>query len=148
MRVLPAGKDFGAAEMNAETETAYAVCALSDIPSRRAYGFDLVALDNEGCEQPWPIVVVRWGKHVFGYLNRCPHHGSRLDWERDRFLDDAGSRLMCGKHGALFDLATGDCVDGPCLGEGLQPVDVVVIDGDICVTGVTLAEDEDDEQEI
>jgi hypothetical protein len=50
---------------------------------------------------------------------------------------------MCGKHGALFDITTGICVDGPCRGDGLEPVKVVEVDGDICVTGVALVDDEE-----
>jgi hypothetical protein len=41
------------------------------------------------------------------------------------------------------------CVDGPCKGRSLQPIAIAVLDGDICVTGVTLAEDdEDDDDEV
>ena len=57
---------------------------------------------------------------------------------------------MCGKHGALFELGTGLCVDGPCKGQRLVPVNLTVLDNDICVTGVTLVEDEEllpDEEE-
>ena len=131
--------------MNESEPIPYIICGLNEIPSQRAYGFNLVKLDENGNEQPLPIVIVRWGKHVFGYVNRCPHDGVNLDWERDTFLDpNYGTRLMCGKHGALFDLASGDCVDGPCLGQGLEPVAVTVLDGDICITGVTLAEEPDE----
>ena len=87
--------------------------------------------------------MVRWGRQVFGYVNQCPHDGVNLDWERNQFLDPNGIRLMCGKHGALFELGTGNCVDGPCKGRGLTPVALAVLDNDICVTGVTLVEDED-----
>jgi nitrite reductase/ring-hydroxylating ferredoxin subunit len=127
----------------ADQSVAYAICAMSDIPSQKAHGFQLLRLDEEGKEQPWPIVVVRWGKQVFGYVNKCPHDGVNLDWERNQFLDPNGIRLMCGKHGALFELGTGLCVDGPCKGRSLQPVALSIIDGDICVTGVTLAEEGD-----
>jgi len=120
---------------------AYAICSLSDIPSRRAVGFELALAAPEGLRR-WPIVVVRWGRQVFGYVNRCPHHGVNLDWERNQFLDPDGTRLMCGKHGSRFDLATGECIDGPCNGSGLTPVSLAVIDDDICVTGVALVEDE------
>jgi len=131
--------------MNGEAEVAYVVCALGEIPSRKAFGFHLVRIDEAGDEQPWPIVVVRWGSNVFGYVNRCPHHGTRLDWERDQFLDAYGTRLMCGKHGALFDLASGDWVEGPCAGQGLEQVRLAVIDDDICVLGTCLADDADHE---
>lgn len=130
-----------------ETDTAYAICSLSDIPSQKAKGFVLMRLDENGIGRPWPLVVVRWGRQVFGYVNKCPHDGVNLDWERNYFLDPNGIRLMCGKHGALFELGTGVCVDGPCKGKSLQQVTLSVLDGDICVTGVTLAEDEEEPDE-
>lgn len=124
------------------SDEAYVICSMNDIPSQRARGFTLMRLEEDGTQRAWPIVVVRWGRQVFGYVNRCPHHGSKLDWERDQFLDPNGQRLMCGKHGALFELGSGDCVDGPCRGETLERVPLVVLDGEICVTGVRLAEDD------
>ncbi|TCT07857.1 Rieske (2Fe-2S) protein [Aquabacter spiritensis] len=122
---------------------AYAICRMSDIPSQRAAGFHLEIVEPDGRRRPWPIIVVRWGRQVFGYVNKCPHDGVNLDWERNQFLDPNGIRLMCGKHGALFELGTGICVDGPCKGRGLTPVGLVVLDDDICVTGVTLVEDDE-----
>lgn len=126
---------------------AYAICSLNDIPSRRAQGFQLMVVAEDGSARPWPIIVVRWGRQVFGYLNRCPHNGVHLDWERNQFLDPNGTRLMCGKHGSLFELGTGLCVDGPCKGQELTPVALSVIDDDICVTGVTLVEDDEAERD-
>ena len=128
-------------------DVAYVICALNDIQSQRARGFDLAVIDETGEEKNFPIVVVRWGKQVFGYVNSCPHHGNRLDWEREQYLDPTGLRLMCGKHGALFELGTGRCSSGPCRNEHLTPVQLEVIDGDICILGVTLAEDEDEDDE-
>lgn len=119
----------------------YILCAVADLPSRKARSFHLLRTDPNGRHEPWPVVIVRWGKHVFGYVNRCPHHGGGLDWERGQFFDPNGTRLMCGKHGAEFELATGRCVNGPCLGESLEPVAVFILGDDICITGVTLAED-------
>lgn len=128
-------------------DVAYVICPLSYIPSQRAKGFDLAIVGENGEEQNFPIVVVRWGKQVFGYVNSCPHHGTRLDWEREHFLDGTGLRLMCGKHGALFELGTGRCSDGPCKGENLRQVDLQILDGDICISGVTLVEDDDDDDD-
>lgn len=121
----------------------YVICSMDDIPSRKATGFVLQRRDEDGSARPWPIIIVRWGKHVFGYVNQCPHDGVNLDWEQDSFLDPNGLRLMCGKHGALFDIESGDCVDGPCLGQGLQPIALAVLDDEICVLGVMLIEDDD-----
>ena len=120
---------------------AYAICGLNDIPNRRAKAFQLLRRTEDGGEKAFSIFVVRWGDRAFGYINRCPHQGVNLDWERNQFLDPNGLRLMCGKHGALFEIGTGRCVDGPCQGQGLEPVAVSVIDGDICVGGVELVED-------
>lgn len=121
----------------------YVICSLADLPSRRAVGFRLLRIAEDGTERLWPILVVRWGRQVFGYVNRCPHGAAQLDWERDQFLDPNGTRLMCGKHGALFEIGSGRCVEGPCAGESLEPVAVCVLDDDICVLGVRLAEEDE-----
>lgn len=138
-------------EHKMESSIAYAICRLSDIPSRQARGFQLMTVADDGAMQPWPIFVVRWGRQVFGYVNKCPHNEVHLDWERNQFLDPNGVRLMCGKHGSLFELGTGKCVEGPCQGRGLTPVALTIIDEEICVTGVRLVEDDvvlpDDDQE-
>ncbi|CCE11120.1 conserved hypothetical protein [Bradyrhizobium sp. STM 3843] len=125
------------------TSIAYAICSINDIPSRRAMGFNLMIVDEDGTKRPWPIIVVRWGKQVFGYVNQCPHDKVNLDWERNQFLDPNGLRIMCGKHGSLFEIGTGACVDGPCKGDSLTPVTLALLDDDICVTGVTLVEDDE-----
>ena len=129
------------------TDVAYAICSMSDIPSQKARGFQLARVEEDGSTRPFPIVVVRWGKQVFGYVNRCPHDGVNLDWERNTFLDGNGIRLQCGKHGALFELGTGLCIEGPCKGQALTPIALQVIDNEICVLDVRLAEDELDEDE-
>ena len=129
---------------------AYVICGMSDIPSQKARGFHLLRIEDDGTEKPLSIVVVRWGRQVFGYVNKCPHDGVNLDWERNQFLDPNGIRLMCGKHGATFELGTGMCVEGPCKGRSLTPVALSIIDNDICVAGIKLAEEEqtfcDDEE--
>ncbi|MFQ3451987.1 Rieske 2Fe-2S domain-containing protein [Bradyrhizobium sp. UFLA01-814] len=125
-----------------EPNTTYVICGFNDIPSRRAMGFHLMIVGDDGKHRPWSIIVVRWGKKVLGYLNKCPHNDVNLDWERNEFLDPSGIRLMCGKHGSTFELGTGRCVDGPCKGRELTPVALTVLDGDICVIGVRLVEED------
>jgi nitrite reductase/ring-hydroxylating ferredoxin subunit len=126
-----------------QPDIAYAICSFNEIPSQRAKGFNLMIVGEDGKPKPWPIVVVRWGRQVFGYVNRCPHNGVKLDWERDQFLDQNGTSLLCGKHGSTFELSTGACAGGPSKGHGLTPIALAVLDGDICVTGVTLVEEEE-----
>lgn len=124
------------------TAVTYVLCRMSDIPNRQAVGFHLMREDGAGGRH-WPILVLRWGRQVLGYVNHCPHHGVNLDWERGHFLDHSGTRLICGKHGSLFEFATGRCIEGPCAGQALTPVPLALIDGDICVVGVRLLEDEE-----
>lgn len=123
-----------------DDDLSYVICELADIPSRQARGFVLARPDESGAEQPWPIFVVRWGRQVFAYENRCPHGGTRLDWERDQFMDGSGEHLICGKHGAVFELDTGLCYEGPCDGEQLRALPVRVEDGAVCLFGIRLAE--------
>jgi nitrite reductase/ring-hydroxylating ferredoxin subunit len=42
----------------------------------------------------------------------------------DAFLTPDGSLILCSSHGALFEIATGLCVGGPCLGRSLRRVPV------------------------
>lgn len=136
-------------ETEIHTGIAYAICSLNDIPSQKARGFQLEIIEEDGTRRPFPVVIVRWGKQAFAYHNRCPHDGVNLDWERNTFLDpNYGIRLMCGKHGAQFELGTGLCVEGPCKGRSLRQIGVKIMDGDICLTGITLAEEEDEEDEV
>ena len=117
----------------------YVICSLRDIPNRRGRGFSLLRRNPDGAEVPWHIFVLRWDRKLYGYVNHCPHHGVNLDWERNQFIDGSGARIVCGKHGSLFAVDTGECVDGPCLGGGLERIRIGVMDGDICVVGVELA---------
>ena len=77
------------------------------------------------------LVVARWTGEVYAYLNRCPHAGTPLDWVPDKFLDRSRSYLICQTHGALFEVEDGECIDGPCLGDRLEPVTVRIVDGEI-----------------
>jgi nitrite reductase/ring-hydroxylating ferredoxin subunit len=147
MTDAPTDQTEQAVQAEQPTSIAYVVCAMNDIPSQKARGFKLVRLDDDGIERAFNLVIVRWGKQVFGYVNRCPHDGVNLDWERNQFLDSNGVRLQCGKHGALFELGTGMCIEGPCKGRALQPVHLEVLDGDICILGVRLAEEEEDDDD-
>ncbi|MEO1246672.1 MAG: Rieske (2Fe-2S) protein [Pseudomonadota bacterium] len=85
----------------------------------------------------WPFkgFVVRQGDRVVAYQNVCPHAGHPLNWQPDSFLTKDGGQIMCASHGALFDIASGECIAGPCPGRSLTPVEVAVRDGRIYVRG-------------
>ncbi|RTZ41624.1 Rieske (2Fe-2S) protein [Candidimonas sp. SYP-B2681] len=62
--------------------------------------------------EPATAFFVRYKGEVHGYLNRCPHMGSELDWNNRVFTRD-GEFLMCARHGASFKPDTGECTGGP-----------------------------------
>ena len=101
------------------------LCRLDAIDDGEARGFTLD--DGEG--RPVDILVARDGAAVYGYLNSCPHVGTPLDWTPDRFMAPDGEHLACATHGALFRVADGFCVAGPCAGQALTPVEVRLEDG-------------------
>ena len=113
--------------MTAET---LVLCRLEDIDDGEGKG---LTLKQDGARQE--IFVVRDGARVYGYRNLCPHAGTNLDWQPDRFMNGDGSYIMCHTHGALFRIEDGFCVTGPCAGESLTPV-AVALDAD---SGVRLA---------
>lgn len=75
--------------------------------------------------------AVRRGEEVRGYVDRCPHAGLPLAQKLDDYLTPSGDLIACSWHGALFDIDSGDCVGGPCVGARLTPWPLVVVDGSI-----------------
>lgn len=122
----------------------FVICSIRDVPNRRGLGLVLATRGPDGGEQPLPVVLVRWDRDIFAYRDACPHHGNRLDWGGEGFIDSNGLYLMCGKHGALFDPTTGCCIEGPCRGNALTPLNVTVRGGDVCIGGMDLIEDDDE----
>jgi nitrite reductase/ring-hydroxylating ferredoxin subunit len=68
------------------------------------------------------------------YVNRCRHMPTPLDFVRDEFVSDDGQFLRCYTHGALYEFATGLCVDGPCKGESLYRLPVTVDRDEVLVS--------------
>jgi len=75
--------------------------------------------------------VVRRGAKVYGYVDRCPHMGMPLAHGLDDYLSPDGHLIECDWHGALFDIASGTCVGGPCAGAALTRWPVAVVDGQL-----------------
>ena len=76
--------------------------------------------------------VLRWRGQVVGYLNRCAHVPSELDWVTGEFLDRDKHFILCATHGAIYDPLHGYCLGGPCNGRGgLRKLDVLERDGAI-----------------
>jgi nitrite reductase/ring-hydroxylating ferredoxin subunit len=87
------------------------------------------------------VFVVRRGRDVYAYVNSCPHTGSPLDWVEHEFLSIDKQYIQCAMHAALFRLADGLCVAGPCAGSSLAAIAVTVESGLVIVAPATPAED-------
>ena len=82
--------------------------------------------------------VINHRGQFHAYINSCRHMVTPLDFVRYQFFTDDGSHLICATHGALYKPDTGLCVDGPCKGQSLHVLPVVVDQGEIvvrCPTG-------------
>ena len=65
------------------------------------------------------------------YINSCPHTGANLEWQEDQFLDLDNMYIQCSTHDALFEIESGKCIAGPCVGDSLQTVELLIEDGQI-----------------
>ncbi len=100
-------------------------------------------LEDPGCrefqigEGDWPFrdFIVRQGENVHAYRNYCLNVGHPLTWIPDGLLTKDGAAFMCASHGALYEIGSGVCFAGPCMGKSLRVVNAEVRDATICVTG-------------
>lgn len=112
--------------MSDADKTWHKVATLDELDDPGSRAFQVAA-------DPLPIMgfVVRKDGQVFGYENVCPHAGRMLNWGPHRFLTPDQSLIICAAHGAVFDITSGECAGGPCMGESLRPVPVRVVDGQV-----------------
>jgi naringenin degradation protein FdeD len=104
-----------------------ALCPLAELADGASKGFPPTPGGFAG------LFAVRQGDAVHVYVNVCPHLGTPLDWVPDRFLSADGSRIVCATHGAEFRIADGECLQGPCRGDRLEPVMTQIKDGIVLV---------------
>jgi nitrite reductase/ring-hydroxylating ferredoxin subunit len=101
------------------------LCHLEDLPDGDSRGFDPLRVGQDR------LLVVRRGRELHAWLNSCPHiGGTPMAWRKDAFLNAARDRIVCSAHGALFDIVSGRCDLGPCLGQSLTPLRVTLADDD------------------
>lgn len=63
------------------------------------------------------------------YRNWCPHMAIDLDMGTGRFYSRNVGRIYCHTHGAQFQVLTGECDYGPCMGLHLEGY-ALRVDGD------------------
>jgi nitrite reductase/ring-hydroxylating ferredoxin subunit len=97
------------------------LCHLDDIPEQGSLGFDP---HQEGRDT---VFIVRQGAALYAYRDMCPHYGdTALPWRKDVYLDTSGQNIICASHGARFDITSGLCTLGPCLGQSLTGITLQV----------------------
>ena len=102
------------------------LCGFDELPEGNARGFDPLQRGRDA------LFIVKRGATLKAYRNRCPHQGSSLPWKKNAYLNVDGSRIVCSAHGALFDIDTGQCLQGPALGQALESMDVhLTTDGNV-----------------
>jgi nitrite reductase/ring-hydroxylating ferredoxin subunit len=136
------GADDRQGERQAPDEV-FVICAMEEIAPGTAKAFDLAESDGAGGSKPFRVVVARnkVGR-FFSYRNACPHQGVWLNIGSGAFLDETRTLLKCGRHGATFSIETGECGSGACEGARLERIAVEALDGDVCISGVALVEDD------
>lgn len=94
-----------------------ALCHLDDLPDGASRGFDPQAVGRD------TMFIVRQGDQLHGWRNACPHiNGAPMAWRKDAYLSADRQQIVCYAHGARFEIDSGLCVLGPCLGQRLEPV--------------------------
>ena len=72
------------------------------------------------------IFVVHKEGNFFAYYNKCPHTGASLEWQEDQFLDMDKALIQCATHDALFVIDSGECIAGPCAGDTLELLPLII----------------------
>ncbi len=120
----------------------FAICTTYEVDDASARGFVLAKPDEEGNNKAWPIFISRKGKNYYGFENACPAGCGQLDAGNGELMDDEGNFLTCSKCGSQFDLDTGHCFSGAAQGKDIKTIPLVVDEGDVCLVGVQLADED------
>jgi nitrite reductase/ring-hydroxylating ferredoxin subunit len=89
---------------------------IDDVVEGSALGFSPEASEQD------TLFAVRKGQKLYLYRDSCPHTQSPMAWRKNEYMNRRRDRIVCFAHGAQFEIETGDCLLGPCLGQSLQPV--------------------------
>jgi nitrite reductase/ring-hydroxylating ferredoxin subunit len=98
------------------------ICASGELREGAGVRFTLRVDSRTGFEQS--AFAIRFRGRACGYVNRCPHQGTELDWQPGEFFEASGLYLVCSTHGAIFEPEGGLCIAGPCRGASLEPLQI------------------------
>jgi nitrite reductase/ring-hydroxylating ferredoxin subunit len=97
------------------------LCRTDEVADGEARGFD-----------PWhsgrdSVFVVNHHGRLRAWRDACPHYGDvPMAWRKNAYLNLERTRIVCAAHGAQFDIETGLCTLGPCLGQWLQGLELTI----------------------
>jgi nitrite reductase/ring-hydroxylating ferredoxin subunit len=77
------------------------------------------------------ILVTRAGERISAFRNKCPHAGYPLQRADGRVMVQEGRYMVCAAHGASYTLEDGACAGGPCNGDALERVEIVLRNGEV-----------------
>jgi len=75
--------------------------------------------------------LIRFEGRFHAYENVCRHLPVGLDYGDAQFFNREKDFLVCRTHGALYHPVNGKCVQGPCGGESLFPLEIAVEEGTV-----------------
>ena len=107
------------------------IAPVEDVPADSSLLFTI----RDGFDKE-EAILLQLADGVVALKNYCPH------WTDIRLDSGSGAtvredELVCTKHGATFETATGDCTYGPCEGATIEELDVTVEDGVVYLTDET-----------
>jgi len=106
----------------------YKLAQLIDVPIGQWSEHTLQTLNGQT-----PIMVKRGQTEWVAFINECPHQGRRLNYAENAFLETPDGQLICPAHGATFSTDTGFCTNGPCAGQSLTQLSIIVDNKDVFV---------------
>lgn len=99
------------------------ICDLTDLSEHSSKEFTMTSA--VGLQDAFLVYV---NKCCYAYINHCPHTGVNLNWQPDVFLSVDSEYIQCSMHGAIFEITNGRCLRGPCQGQNLTPVELMIKD--------------------
>jgi nitrite reductase/ring-hydroxylating ferredoxin subunit len=95
------------------------ICSADAVPD---LGTKTVILESD--RGSFPVILLRNGEAIRGFVNACPHQFLHLDYRSQSLLSADARIIRCSSHSAGFCATTGAGVEGLGIGVHLDPVPV------------------------
>jgi nitrite reductase/ring-hydroxylating ferredoxin subunit len=78
--------------------------------------------------------VIRKQNKFYAYQNLCRHLPVTLDLKDNAFFNHDKKYLQCHMHGATYEIETGHCIAGPCIGANLNALELKEEENQLVIT--------------